>query len=235
MKNILKIILLILAIVLSYFIFRSVQGLVNFNKQKIVRYTDAVAQLEDVANAQRLYKGYHGEYTDNLDSLKDYVKNGKILMINRKDSSGYVYDSRKRIDVMKSFTLIDTIVSGTSVKDSIFGHRAMENFGFVNVDGKNIPIEMYASFADRIVGNDSTNIQRDHFFKATIEKRKVLGGLGDDYIEREMNDETSAVKDEVLQVGSDTRPTLEGNWSSDIDMSLKERRRRMENARLNKK
>ena len=102
----------------------------------------------------------------------------------------------------------------------------MDDFGFVTVNGKKLPIEMYASFADRIVGNDSTNIQRDHFFKAWVNKKDVLDGLGNDYIEREMSDETSPVKDEVLQVGSDTRPTLEGNWASEIDAALKARRDR---------
>lgn len=232
MKNILKIVLLVLAVVLSYFIFKSVQGLVNFNKVKIERYADAVEQLEDVANAERLYKGYHGIYTDNLDSLKQFIDQGKIYIINRKDSSGYVYDARKRIDVMKSFTVLDTIVSPTSVKDSIFGNREMNNFGYVNVNGNNVPIQLWASFNDRIVGNDSTNIQRDHFFKAWVEKDKVLAGLGDDYIQREMNDETSPIKDEVIQVGSDRRPSLEGNWSSDIDVALKDRRIKESNKNL---
>lgn len=225
MKNILKIGLLVLAIILSYLIFRSVQGLVDFQEKKIVRYTEAVSSLEDVANAQRLYKGFYGKYTDNLDTLKTYINNGKILMINRRDSSGYVR-GRGGIDVMRNFTITDTIMSTTTVKDSIFGTRSMDDFGFVTVNGKKLPIEMYASFADRIVGNDSTNIQRDHFFKAWVNKKDVLDGLGNDYIEREMSDETSPVKDEVLQVGSDTRPTLEGNWASEIDAALKARRDR---------
>lgn len=234
MKNVLKIALLVLAVILSYLIYSSVQGLVDFNKQKIVRYADAVAQLEDVANAERLYKGFHGEYTDNLDSLKNYINNGKILLINRKDTSKYVYDSRRRIEVMKSFTIVDTVYSSTSVKDSLFGKRPLKGFGFVKVDGKDTPIKMYASFNDRIIGDDSTNIQRDHFFKASIEKRKVLAGLGDDYIEREMNDETSPIKEDVIQVGSDRRPTLEGNWSSEIDAVLKERKIENQNANLKK-
>ena len=225
MKNIIKIGLLLLAVFLSYMIFNEVNGLVNFKEQKIVRYTDAVAQLEDVANAQRLYKGFHGKYTDNLDTLKDYINNGKILMINRRDSSGYVR-GRGGIDVMKNFTITDTILSNTSVKDSIFGKRSLENFGYVNVDGKKLPIEMYASYADRIVGQDSTNIQRDHFFKAWVNKRDVLAGLGDNYIAREMEDETSQIKSDVIQVGSDTRPTLEGNWASELDATLKARRDR---------
>ena len=225
MKNILKIGLLLLAIFLAYMIFREVHGLVDFREQKVVRYTDAVAQLEDVANAQRLYKGYYGEYTDNLDSLKDYINNGKILMINRRDSSGYVR-GRGGIDVMRNFTITDTIMSSTSVKDSIFGRRSLDNFGFVNVNGQKLPIEMYASYSDRIVGEDSTNIQRDHFFKAWVNKKDVLDGLGENYIAREMEDETSQVKSDVIQVGSDTRPTLEGNWASELDAALKARRDR---------
>lgn len=226
MKNIIKIALLILAIFLSFMIYRSVDGLVTFNKLRVQRYADAAGQLQDVANAERLYKVYNGAYTDNLDSLKHYLKEGKIYIINRKDSSGYVYDSRKRIDVMKSFTIVDTIASATSVKDSILGNRSIEDFGFVEIEGKKIPIDLYASFTDRIIGEDSTNIQRDHLFKASVSKKAVLAGLGDDYIEREMNDETSAVKADEIKVGSDRRPTLEGNWSSEVDQIVKERRAR---------
>ncbi|MDP0972040.1 hypothetical protein Q6294_34480, partial [Klebsiella pneumoniae] len=76
----------------------SVDGLVNFNQQRLERYAIAAEQLQDVANAQRLYRVFKGEYTDNLDSLKQYLSDGKIYMINRTDSSGYVYDANKRID-----------------------------------------------------------------------------------------------------------------------------------------
>lgn len=224
MKNIIKIALLVLALFLSFMIYRSVDGLVNFNQQRLERYAIAAEQLQDVANAQRLYRVFKGGYTDNLDSLKQYLSDGKIYMINRTDSSGYVYDARKRIDVMKNFTVIDTIVSQTSVKDSVLGNRSLENFGFVLIEGKKIPIDMYASYVDRVVGTDSTNVQRDHLFKASVSKRDVLAGLGDDYIDREMNDETSAVKADEIQVGSDRRPTLEGNWSSEVDRIIKDKR-----------
>lgn len=234
MKNVLKIALLVLAVGLSYLVYNSVQGLVRFNEEKLVRYADVVTQLEDVANAERLYKGYHGEYTDNLDSLKNYINNGKILLINRKDTTKQVYDAKRRIEVMKSFTVVDTVYSSTSVKDSLFKKKSLNDFGFVNINGKKEPIKLYASFNDRIIGEDSTNIQRDHFFKATVDKRKALAGLGDDYIDREMNDETSPISEEVIQVGSDRRPTLEGNWSSEIDAVLKERKIKAQNANLKK-
>lgn len=205
-------------------IYRSVNGLVKFESQRIERYANAAEKLQDVANAQRLYRGYYGQYTDNLDSLKNYINNGNILMINRKDSSGYVFDETKRIDVMKNFTIIDTIISPESVKDSIFGNRSMENFGFVPVEGELIPIKMYASYVDRIVGQDSTNIQRDHLFKASVGKREVLKGLDEDYIQREMYDDTSPIKADEIQVGSDRRPTLEGNWAPVVDGKIRERR-----------
>lgn len=223
-RVILKIFLLLLAIILAFFIYRSVNGLVKFEEQRIDRYADAAEKLIDIADAQRLYRGYYGHYTDNLDSLKNYINNGQILMINRKDSSGYVYDEARRIDVMRNFTIIDTLVSPISVKDSIFGNRSMENFGFVPVEDKLIPIEMYTTFVDRVVGQDSTNIQRDHLFKASVSKRAVLEGLDEDYIQNEMYDETSPIKADEIQVGSDRRPTLEGNWSPVVDARIRDRR-----------
>ncbi len=230
MKNGLKIFLIITAIVLSYFIYNSVDSLVKFREKRTDRYVDAIGQLKDVANAEKLYLGAKGVYTDNLDSLKDYINNGKIYTISRKDSSAYVYDSKRRIDVMKNFTLFDTIVLNTSVKDSVFGGRknALKDFGFVVIsDGgttERIPIKMYASFNDRIVGEDSTNIQRDHFFKGSVLKKDVLRGLDSDMIAREVVDEQSPIKGDQLSVGSETRPSLEGNWGTDLDVLLREKR-----------
>lgn len=222
MKNILKIVLIITAVVLGYFVYRSVDGFVDFHNEKMNRYVVAVEQMQDLALAEKLYKGYNGEYTDNLDSLKHFIQNGKIYSIIRKDSSAYVFDERKRIDVMKNFTIIDTVVSPVSVKDSIFGKRsnALENFGYVPVNGEKHPIKLYASFNDRIIGEDSTNIQRDHFFMGTIEKNKVLSGLDQELIGRELADNTSPIRSDVIKVGSDSRPSLEGNWSTDVDLAL---------------
>lgn len=225
MKNILKIGLLLLAVVLAFLIYKTIQNEVQFDKDRVDRYVTAIGQLQDVANAEKLYMGANGEYTDNLDSLKEYINNGKIMIVTRRDTSYYVYNSARRIDEMKSFTIFDTIVSPASVKDSIFGGRnALDNFGYVPVDGKRVPIKLYASFSDRIVGEDSTNIQRDNFFMATVNKKDVLGGLDEDQVARELFDETSPIKGEVLQVGSDLRPSLEGNWGTDLDQELKKQR-----------
>ncbi|MBV7439837.1 hypothetical protein KRX57_00210 [Weeksellaceae bacterium TAE3-ERU29] len=225
MKNIFKVLLVVLAIVLSFFIYRSISSYVKFNKEKIDRYAIAVEQLQDLALAEKLYKTYTGEYTDNLDSLKHYIENGKIYSITRKDSSAYVFDPKKRIEVMKNFTIIDTIVSPVSVKDSIFKKASSyENFGYVPVNGKKFPIELYASFNDRIIGNDSTNIQRDHFFMGSISKKDVLDGMDPELIQREMKDEQSPIKSEKIKVGSDIRPSLEGNWATEIDVRIKEKK-----------
>ncbi len=230
MKNGLKIFLIITAIVLSYLIYNSVDSLVKFREDRTSRYVDVIGQLKDVANAERLYLGARGAYTDNLDSLKDYLQNGKIYTISRKDSSAYVYDSQRRIDVMKNFTIFDTIELKTSVMDSVFGKRknAFKDFGYVMIteDGntERIPIKMYANYNDRIIGEDSTNIQRDFFFKGSVTKKDALRGLDSDMVAREIVDEQSPIKGEELSVGSDSRPSLEGNWGTDLDVLLREKR-----------
>ena len=233
MKNIFKVLLVVLAIVLSFFIYRSVSSYVEFNNEKMDRYAIAVEQLQDLALAEKLYKTYTGEYTDNLDSLKNYIENGKIYSITRKDSSAYVFDPNKRIEVMKNFTIIDTLVSPVSVKDSIFKRASSyDNFGYVPVNGQKFPIKLYASFNDRIVGNDSTNVQRDHFFMGSISKKNVLDGMEPELIQREINDEQSPIKSEDIKVGSDVRPSLEGNWGTEIDVLIKEKRIAESNAKL---
>ena len=233
MKNIFKVLLVVLAIVLAFFIYRSVSSYVEFNNEKMDRYAIAVEQLQDLALAEKLYKTYNGEYTDNLDSLKNYIETGKIYSITRKDSSAYVFDPNKRIEVMKNFTIIDTLVSPVSVKDSIFKRASSyDNFGYVPVNGQKFPIKLYASFNDRIVGNDSTNVQRDHFFMGSISKKNVLDGMEPELIQREINDEQSPIKSEDIKVGSDVRPSLEGNWGTEIDVLIKEKRIAESNSKL---
>lgn len=56
MKNILKVVLLITAVGLSYAVYRTVQGYVEFHKKKVDRYADAVEQLKDVALAENFIK-----------------------------------------------------------------------------------------------------------------------------------------------------------------------------------
>ena len=233
MKNIFKVLLVVLAIVLAFFIYGSVSSYVEFNNEKMDRYAIAVEQLQDLALAEKLYKTYNGEYTDNLDSLKNYIETGKIYSITRKDSSAYVFDPNKRIEVMKNFTIIDTLVSPVSAKDSIFKRASSyDNFGYVPVNGQKFPIKLYASFNDRIVGNDSTNIQRDHFFMGSISKKNVLDGMEPELIQREINDEQSPIKSEDIKVGSDVRPSLEGNWGTEIDVLIKEKRIAESNSKL---
>ena len=236
MKNIFKVLLVVLAVVLSFFIYRAVSSYVEFNREKVERYAVAVEQMQDLALAEKLYKIYNGEYTDNLDSLKNYIENGKIYNITRKDSSAYVFDPRKRIEVMKNFTIIDTLISPVSVKDSIFRNRDFnyKNFGYIPVNGKKFPIKLYASFNDRVIGNDSTNVQRDHFFMGTVDKKFALDGMDPELIQRELTDEQSPIKSEVIKVGSDTRPSLEGNWGTEIDVRIKEKRIAEANAKLKK-
>lgn len=236
MRNIIKIVLLITAAILAFLIFRSVQTFVDFNNKKIVRYAIAAESLQDIANAQRLYLGSNGQYTDNLDSLKHFLEHGRIMTVRRRDSSAYVFDQRRRIDVMRDFTIFDTLYLDSSVKDSVFrGRDGMQNFGFVTIEGERIPVDMYASFSDRVVGGDSTNIQRDHFFKASVPKRKIFTGLEPSMIEREMTLQTAPVREEVISVGSEFRPTLEGNWSNEIDAALRMRRdRRAQSQSLNR-
>lgn len=226
MKSILKVILVVTALGLAFLIYRSVQGFVDFNKEKMNRYATAVEQLQDLALAEKLYKVANGEYTASLDTLKNYINTAKVLNISRKDSSAYVFDRSKGIDVMKNFTIVDTIVSSVSVKDSIFGNRDFnyKNFGYVPVNDKKFPIELYASFNDRVVGNDSTNIQRDHFFMGSIDKAKVLDGLDEEMVSREIKDDKSPIKSDIIKVGSKSRPSLEGNWGTDIDVKIQEKR-----------
>ena len=82
MKKLFVIVILpILIIVLGYLIVDSISKPVRFNRVKKSRETVAIERLKDIRTLQQAYKTKFGQYTESLDSLIDFYKNGEITII----------------------------------------------------------------------------------------------------------------------------------------------------------
>lgn len=82
MKKVINILLGLCIIGLAYILYGSIMGPINFDKEKTIRDEAVKNRLIDIRTAQVEYNAQHGgQYTANMDSLIDFVKNGKVPTI----------------------------------------------------------------------------------------------------------------------------------------------------------
>ena len=82
MKTVINLVLATCAIGLVYICYGSIMGPINFDETKKAREKEIIARLIDIRKAQQEYRTLHqGAYTDNFDSLIDFVKTAKLPFI----------------------------------------------------------------------------------------------------------------------------------------------------------
>ena len=171
MKIALQAFLWIISIVLSYLIYNSIMGPINFNEVRDQRYSRVINRLKEIRTAQIAYKDVNGVYSDNFDSLVNFIDNGIFTLIEKRDSSYLEYDRTYRIDMLKEITVIDTL--GTvNVKDSLFS----DNEDYYNMS--KIPIAgIDAEFsidADVIIKNSGSVNYNVPVFEVKVSKNIIL-------------------------------------------------------------
>lgn len=122
MKTIIQIVLAIAAIILTYFIYKSVQDPIDFEKAKKERYEVTVERLKEIRKAQLAYKDIYGKFTGSWDTLISFVKTDSLPFVKK---YGMLTDSM--IDaglteakaLKKGLIIRDTIK--ISVMDTLFG------------------------------------------------------------------------------------------------------------------
>ena len=82
MKTVINLVLVVCAVVLVYICYASIMGPINFDNAKSERDAAVIARLIDIRKAQNEYRNMNNQqYTDNFDTLIDFVKNGKLPFI----------------------------------------------------------------------------------------------------------------------------------------------------------
>jgi hypothetical protein len=122
MRTVLQIVLFIIAVVLVYFIYQSIQRPIEFKKAQDIRYEATVSKLKDIRKAELAYKDVFGTFIGSWDTLIDFVANDSVRNVRK---IGELTDSmieaglseRKAIEM--GLLIRDTIRE--SVLESIFG------------------------------------------------------------------------------------------------------------------
>lgn len=208
MKKIIQIVLAITIVVLSYFIWESIQTPIRFNKEKDTRYAATIQQLRDIRTAQIAYKDEYGKFTASFDTLIDFIKNDSMKLVR---AEGALSDEllaqgwTEAIAVQEGLIKRDTI--RIAIKDTLF---KSENF---NADllwkvpfTEDVAFEMATAFLS--VSKLQVNV-----FEAKISNNVLLHGM-DEQLVVNLNDRMRNQNNfPGVRVGNIEEPNNNaGNW-----------------------
>jgi len=209
MKTVLQISLFIVAVVLAFFIYKSIQRPIQFEKAKKARYDVTVEKLKDIRKAELAYKEVYGKFTGSWDTLINFIVNDSVITVRK---VGELNDSM----VEAGITERKAIQMGLIVRDSIrvsaleavFGEGYdAKNLKFVPVPGE--PSEFHLG-ATVIITGSGIGVP---VFQAKAHNNTILRGLDEDLIINLNAQRRTNEKYPGLMVGSLTETVNNaGNW-----------------------
>jgi len=197
MKAVIQFVLFIIIVALGYMVYDSIMEPVRLNQEKAKREKEVVQRMKDIRSAEIIYKQLNDKYTDQWDSLVQFIDTARIPVVN------IIPDPT---DTTFTLTINDT-VGYVRVYDSLFHHNQnvdISQFMIVPFSGGDT-IELHAGEMDR--GGVTVQV-----FEAKAPYSSYLKGMDEQYI---IN--LTAGKNDIdlypgIKVGSMTEPSTDGNW-----------------------
>lgn len=210
-RLIIQFVLIIVAAVIAYFIWDSIQTPIDFEKEKDARYEEVIESLKDIRKAQLAYKDVHEVFSGDWDSLINFVKFDSIPQIYKK---GMLTDSMVAAGLDEKAAL----KKGLIIRDTIKASVLSEIFG-VDYDIDNLKIIPNSNgeefwLAQTIITTGSG--VKVPVFEARAHNNQILAELINDYSQEVINLNEQRRKNNRypgLKVGSVEEPNNNGgNW-----------------------
>ncbi|MGM0945319.1 MAG: hypothetical protein ACQEW9_09060 [Bacteroidota bacterium] len=190
LTKVLSFVFFLVALGLGYLLWKGVDDVVEEEKRIALIESAIIEKLQMLRDAQLAYEASNRKYADNWDSLKNFIQEGKIWLIERSETT-------KLLDYGKEETSVtfDTLGS-VAVIDSLFNERKYPDFDLDRLavvpgsGGK-----MFEFFADKIERNS---------YEINVFEIRDPAPINP---ERRLNNNEKALK-----VGSRTDASTEGNW-----------------------
>jgi biotin carboxyl carrier protein len=107
-------VLLILSLYLAWLLYRSVEGTIEERESISTTEAAVIEKLKFIREAQIVFQSVNKRYTSNWDSLADFIRNGQVPIIQRKEEIKQLAYGQEEVTV-----LIDTL-GFISAKERIF-------------------------------------------------------------------------------------------------------------------
>lgn len=199
MKTVYQILLLILIVVLSYFVYESIMNPIRFKNEKDKRYEKTIERLKDIRTAQLAYRSENKKFTGSFDTLINFVRFDSFKIVRQIGS----YDDSAA--VAKGLVSRDTL--RVCVLDSIFNiNYPLDSLRFAPYTG-GAKFEMAAG---ELKTGSGLIIQ---VFEAKVHNDILLKGLDRQLVVNENDLRKKLERYPGLKVGSLTEATNNaGNW-----------------------
>jgi|FLOH01.1.fsa_nt_gi hypothetical protein len=210
-----SILLWVLIIFLGYSVYNGIMQPINFNKNKVEKYSHVIDHLKMIRDAELAHKTITGNYTANGDNLIQFVDTARFAIVENRDT---VVTVRKgRITVDEERRIVDTI--GYEPVKNRFLHRNYKEM--MDVPGTDVKFDLKTDFVEKVQG------MKVSVFMAKVDKAIVLKGEEISLIkqEKEMLG-GNEVRGAFLSVGSLDDVVTNGNWPPLYDKAEKEAARR---------
>lgn len=209
MKTVLQISLFIVAVVLAFFIYKSVQRPIQFEKAKKARYDVTVEKLKDIRKAELAYKEVYGKFTGSWDTLINFIVNDSVITVRK---VGELNDSMVEAGITERKAIQMGLIIRDSVRvsalEAVFGEGYdAKNLKYVPVPGE--PSEFHLG-ATVIITGSGIGVP---VFQAKAHNNTILSGLDEDLIINLNAQRRTNEKYPGLMVGSLTETVNNtGNW-----------------------
>jgi hypothetical protein len=226
MKAIVKILLAVSIVLLTYFCIMSIVTPIQFDEEKARREVVIIEKLVDIRKAQVEYRDQKGVYTDKFEDLIKFLKNAKKKTVLKEGSL-----SDKQLEAGLTEIKAVKIVNSGNMQEIIA--NGLQNFrrdtAYVSVLQAIFPEKYTAETIDQIavvpftenqkfelkVNNDYTNNNgiKIPLFEASVLYSVYLKDLNHQEVLNKIDVQTKLVKFPGLMVGSTTEPNNNaGNW-----------------------
>jgi hypothetical protein len=210
LKPMVSILLLVLAIFITWKIYDGIMKPINFHKNKKVIYAKVIDQLKMIRDAEIAHKEVTGTYSKSISGLIQFIDTAQLALTNTTTVVEMVNKGTKwqKIMVPVEKRITDTI-GYEPVLDRFTG-RDYKNMARVPGTDKDFSVE--TATIEKFTG-----IQVDVFF-AKANKIDVLKGMDPSLVKQELEARTSdEIKGEFISVGSLNEVTTGGNWPPSYD------------------
>jgi hypothetical protein len=207
MRTAIKVILLVVIVVLSYYLYQSIMEPIRFNREKAKREKAAIERLKDIRKAEVAYKAKYGRYTGSFDTLIHFVKYDSFPLVR---AIGSIPDS-----LYGEITELEAIKRGIIIRDTSYVPVLDSLFG------KSFPIDSiryvpYCDTAQFFLGAgtiETASKVKVQVFEAHVLNDVLLHGLPRQLIVNYNARREKIVGFKGLKVGSLTESTNNaGNW-----------------------
>ena len=190
LTKVLSFVFLLGALALGYFLWKGVDDVVEAEKRIALIEGAVIEKLQMLRDAQLAYEDSNGKYASTWDSLKMFINDGEIWLIQRTETT-------KLLDYGKEETTVtfDTLGS-VPVIDSLFNERKFPDFDL-----------------DRLAIVPGSGGKQFEFFADKIERNSYMINVFEIRDPAPINPERRLNNNEkALRVGSRTDASTEGNW-----------------------